>query len=99
VKDSFRGTVVSLLMFGAFSIQTYRLYEARKTTHNLKALIEATETRIEYYETQLDLMHKRGYQEGVKSLNVSKVCTSWWFGGTSQERIVEARKAYCKGNT
>jgi hypothetical protein len=99
MKAYFTMKTLSLIMFGAFSIQTYNLYEARKTVHKFQALVEITENRIEAYETQLDLVYKRGYLEGVKSINVSKVCTSWWFGGTSQERIVEARKAHCKGNT
>jgi hypothetical protein len=90
---------VSLIMFGAFSIQTYNLHEAGKNLQNLQAMVKTKEEQVATYEAQLGLEYDRGYQEGVKSLNVSKVCTSWWFGGTSQERIVEARKAHCKGNT
>lgn len=38
----------------------------------------------------------QGFKEGVKSVNISRACTAWWFNTDAKDRHEQAKLAYCK---
>lgn len=80
--------------FGAFVY-----YVAPPAYQFYRSILEFTAFKQEKatLQKQLDETYTKGFQDGVKSFNIPKTCTAWWFGTNLKERHDQARQAYCKG--